>query len=992
MVAQVSDPVDMMSSVAREDVALVARSNEVRTLTDALRAAGDSRPAVWLVAGDAGVGKSRLVRELSERARSAGALVLTGQCVDLGGAGLPYLPFAEALGQAAADPATAAAFDGLTALGPLLGRGGPRHDAGDDDRLPLFDAVHTALGTLGADHGPVLLVIEDLHWADASSRDLLRFVASRLRRERVLVVATYRSDDLHRGHPLRPLLGELPRLPVVERIDLAPFSTDELGRYLGLLRGRAVPRQVVLDMHRRTDGNAYFAEELLAAALTADGARPDGLAELPWTLTDVLTSRLDQLTPGTQQLVRVASVAGRRVTDTLLLQVAGLPAPEVEAALREAVAHQVLVPDEREGYRFRHALLREAVYNDLLPGERVRTHARFAAALAESTERGAAAALAHHHLASNDLPGAFAASLRAADEADALPAPTESLRWLEQALQLWDAVPSAQELAGDLDDLELRTAATAGRSGAFSRAVALSESARRRAEEEGSPHRLAVAERTLAVHLYNADRDEDAVSHAARAVELLADDPDSAEAIWAAAIWAKTIAWDDPDGRSREIATAALERATRIGMQAAEADLLGTLAVLDWSDGDMDLSHEHLLLALEPAELSGDPVPHLRIAYNIATNRFYAGDLAAALSGIDLAVDIARRNGLSWSVFGIESRTLQVIVRYTTGDWDGSLTAAEAAGEHPPDLVANRLAASATYAQVGRGLPGTAERVRDLRAAWHQDAAIALVSGGCGADLATWSGRPTEALALADDAVVSMARQWGDYSLGGIWLGALGIAASADLAEQGRLVHDDDAVARAVADGDRLLDQVRLTAEKGRPRSGRIGPEGVAWIRRAEAEHARLHASSDAVERWTAALEAFDYGYVYEVARCRRRLAEALLVHDRRDEAADQARAAHEVAVRLGARPLQEAVEALAVRARLDVGVALAAPAQDVLTPRERQVLGLVAEGLTNRQVGARLYISEKTASVHLSNLMAKLGASSRTEAVTIAHRMGMLA
>ena len=343
-------------------------------------------------------------------------------------------------------------------------------------------------------------------------------------------------------------------------------------------------------------------------------------------------------------------------------------------------------------------------------------------------------------------------------------------------------------------------------------------------------------------------------------------------------------------------------------------------------------------------------------------------------------------------MFGIESRTLQVIVRYTTGDWDGSLAAAESAGEHPPDLVANRLAASATYAQVGRGLPGTAERVRDLRAAWHQDGAIALVSGGCGADLATWSGRPTEALALADDAVVSMARQWGDYSLGGIWLGALGIAAAADLAEQGRLVHDDGAVARAVADGDRLLDQVHVTAEKGRPRSGRIGPEGIAWIRRAEAEHARLHASADAVERWTAALEAFDYGYVYEVARCRRRLAEALLAQDRRDEAADQARAAHEVAVRLGARPLQEAVEALAVRARLDVGIALGRPVEQVLTPREQQVLGLVAEGLTNRQVGARLYISEKTASVHLSNLMAKLGASSRTEAVTIAHRKGLLA
>lgn len=985
-----TDPGDTMSPVAREDVALVGRTAQVRALADALAAAGDGRPGVWLVAGDAGVGKSRLVRELVELARRRGSLVLTGQCVDLGGSGLPYLPFAEALGQAATDPATAPAVDDLPALQPLLGRGTARPDAGDDDRLPLFDAVHTALGRLGDERGPVLLVVEDLHWADASSRDLLRFVASRLRHERVLVVATYRSDDLHRGHPLRPLLGELPRLPVVERVDLEPFTEDELAGYLGLLTGAPVARGVVSAMHRRSEGNAYFAEELLAAA-RSNGGRPDGLAELPWTLADVLTSRLDQLSAPTQQLVRVASVAGRRVTDRLLLAASGLPPTEVDAALREAVAHHVLVPDEREGYRFRHALLREAVYNDLLPGERVRTHATYARALAEGTDRGTAAALAHHHLASNDLPGAFAASVQAADDADAVRAPSEALRHLEQALQLWDAVPDAATVAGaELDEVELRASVTAGRAGALQRAVALAESAHAHAAGRDR-HRRARIARTLAQHLYLLDRDDEGLRHARWAVDLLADDLTSPDGVWAAATLAKSLINIDQEAEGREVALPALAAARAAGMQSAEADLLATLAVVDWADGDMDLSHEHLVEALEPATSSGDAGTHLRIAYNIAVNRFYAGDLAQALTAADTAAEVARRAGLTWSAFGIESRTVQIIVRYTVGDWDGSLAAAEAAGEQPPDLVANRLATAALYAEVGRGMAGTADKVRALRSAWHEDGQIALVSGGCGVDLLTWQGDHEGALALADEALASLAQQWGDFSLGGIWLGALGIAAAADLADAARLVRDDDAVARALAHGDRLLVRVRDTADKGRPRSGRLGPEGVAWLRRAEAEAARLRRADDEVASWEAAVEAFGYGYPYEQARSRWRLAEALLRADRSADAAAAAASAHGAAVALGAEPLRRAVEASAVRSRLDIGVELVRPADDVLTPREQQVLSLVAEGLTNRQVGARLHISEKTASVHLSNLMGKLGASSRTEAVTLAHRKGLL-
>ncbi|MCW2509986.1 MAG: Transcriptional regulator, LuxR family, partial [Modestobacter sp.] len=430
---------------------LVGRAEELARLMAHVDRAVEGRPSAVLVAGDAGVGKSRLIEELSRQAAGRGVRVLTGHCVDLGDVGLPYLPFVDLLRPVAADPALAPDVAGHPALAGLLtGRPGqvvtesPAGDAADlgrplphrvvrppfdDGRLQLFESVAALLAELAVER-PLLVVLEDLHWADRSSRDLLRYLLARLVDERVAVVASYRADDLHRRHPLRPLLAELFRLPGVERLTVEPRPDPDVDR---LVRGLAaetggVDERTVEDVVARAEGNAFYAEELLAAGMPGEG--------LPLGLSDVLLARVEQLTPAAQQVLRVAAVAGRQVRHELVAAVSGQAPGELEQALAEAVHHHLLVVSLAGSYRFRHALLREAVLGDLLPGERVRLHAAVAAHLAAHPAAGTAAERAHHARESNDLPGALSASLEAAAEARRVGAPAEQLQHLEAALAL----------------------------------------------------------------------------------------------------------------------------------------------------------------------------------------------------------------------------------------------------------------------------------------------------------------------------------------------------------------------------------------------------------------------------------------------------------------------------------------------------------------------------------------------------------------------------
>ncbi|MET8757162.1 AAA family ATPase [Lentzea sp. NPDC004782] len=988
-----------MPLVARlgSGIPLVARDRELDRLRAALAKAGEGTAGAVLLAGDAGVGKTRLVEELAASADDT--LVLMGRCLDAGETGLPYLPFAEALSALKNDVANRPALamllpqlalpaerepgtEGMIAPSLIPGRR-PEQDVG---QLQLFDAVLGLLGDL-SERQRVLLVVEDLHWADASTRYLLSFLLSRLRSQRLLVVGTYRSDDLHRSHPLRPLLSELVRLPAVDRLDLSPFNAADARRFVEALSDD-LPEDVVGQVAQRSEGNAFFAEELLAVATCGDART------LPSALADVLLSRVERLSPEAQHVVRVASVRGRRVRHDRLREVAGMPDVALDAALRELVQHHLLVVNDDEVYIFRHALLREAVYGDLLPGERVRLHARYAHYLAEHLdERGAAAALAHHAFQSHDLPQALKASIKAAKEAERAGAPAESLQHLEKALNLWNAVTEADR-PSDVDESVLlrRASWVAGTAGQPERAVAFGRSAVKaltdQSPEEQAEVLLRVAQ-ALSVLDGNDLEHHKAMTKAWELVQERQASPTRARVLAGmASMLRQQRKWTD----AREFAEKAIADGQQTNAAGAVADALGTLGLLD----DYADRHEEARInferAIERAREVGAVNTELRARYYFGLMYYDAGQLTEAARVYNEAGDRAQETGLTWSSFGLEIRILQVLVHYYIGDWDYAAWASEPPGMSVSSTVLARLAAAGTHLTVSRGDLAQSERmITKLRSDWHRDIQIALITGGTGGELALWRGRPELAVERVADALEWTRKLGGPWVLADIRIGAIGIAGYADLAAKARRKRDAAAERQAVESGRKLAEHVRLTAKNGVPRTGSLGPEGRAWLVRANAEESRLTGSGDP-ELWQQAVDAFGYGLVFEQALCRWRLAEALLGADRRDEAAEQLRLADEVATGLKAVPLQEAVASCAKRARITLRAEEPVREHlDLFTPRERDVLALVAAGRTNREVGEELYISEKTVSVHLSRIMAKLGASRRAEAVAIAYDRGLL-
>ncbi len=375
---------------------LVGRDEELDRLlaeTSILSPAADRHAVV--LGGDAGVGKTRLLTEFAGRATAAGWQVLVGHCLDFVDSAVAYLPWSEIVGRLTKAQPDLVAEVGrvhLALAGLQPGRrmtGGPDGAAGDDtSRTDLFDAVH-ALVEQAAAQRPVLLIIEDLHWADHSTRDLFTVLVSRGFGSSVAMVGSYRSDDLHRRHPLRPQLAEWTRLPQLRRLQLEPLSTAQSRQFVRLLDHEAIDPDDEAAIVARAEGNPFYLEELVNAHRTNGGHLPENLA-------DLLRLRLERLDEGSQAIVRIASTAGSRIDYQLLGAIAAVDTPTLDRALRDAMEHNVLVRAPDDAFEFRHALLAEAAYDELLPSERISLHRAWMRVLSERPGSGAAAEVARH--------------------------------------------------------------------------------------------------------------------------------------------------------------------------------------------------------------------------------------------------------------------------------------------------------------------------------------------------------------------------------------------------------------------------------------------------------------------------------------------------------------------------------------------------------------------------------------------------------------------
>jgi DNA-binding SARP family transcriptional activator len=437
-------PVAGPAAAAAAPERIVGRAAELAQLELALAGAVDGHGTTALVAGPAGIGKTRVAGELARRARARGATVLTGRCIDVVGAAMPYLPLIEALRPLR----DTSALDGLPELARLLpGAGAPPEAperAAGEAQLRLFGSVLTVLDRLAAG-GPLVLVLEDLQWADGSTLDLVAFLARAIGGGRILLLATWRQEAVRPDEGLHRLVAGLRSGGAAMTVELGPLSRAEIATLLARRAGAPVPPELADAVCARAAGNPFFAQELLAAALRGDAA-------LPVLLRDVLLADFGRLGAEARAVVRVAAAAGRPVTRELLAAAMGIAAGAIAGDLREAVEHGLLVPDGALGtYGFRHALIAEAAYATLLPGEREEVHERLATALAREGGRvgiARACEVAEHWLVARRPAEALAASLGAARGAQAVSGLAEVLRHLERVLELWEQVPDAEQVTG----------------------------------------------------------------------------------------------------------------------------------------------------------------------------------------------------------------------------------------------------------------------------------------------------------------------------------------------------------------------------------------------------------------------------------------------------------------------------------------------------------------------------------------------------------------
>ena len=988
---------------------LVGRRDELTALRDAFAAASSGEATVVIVGGEAGVGKTRLLTELVGDLPEP-AHVVWGRCMAQVDGGAPYgavrdglRNFVRSLDPAARAELEAHASPELAPLFPDLGEDRPGRDFSDQDtgQVRMFELFVQALAFL-ASQRPVVLVIDDLHWADRSTLSLLGFLIQNLTSERVLVSATYRSDELDRRHPLTKWLVEQLRGGDL-RIELNRLDRSQLADQIEAILGAVAPLNLVDEIFVRSGGNPFFTEELVAVSAEGESKA------LPTSVRELLLVRLASLTETCQAVVRAASAARTPIDPWILAHVIDASEEALFDPLREAVDHHVLEADgARRRFVFRHALLREAAYSEVVPGERQYLHRRYAEAIEGATTEGrvdadeATSELAFHWHEAGDARRALGASLAAAEAATAARGFDNAGDHYQRALELWEAVPNGRQLTG-LDHAEVlaRAARAAHLAGDDDRATTLMSAALEETDPVADPARTARLYASLSWYQISV-----APAAALRAYEsalsLSAGQADKTERLRVLAIGGRLHMLLGQHDQAREFCEQALKLARTLGAKKEEVLALNPLGVVLVYDGRFDDGIARLRRALAIAQETQDFV-------EMASAYVYLGHALRMIGHLRESVDVSVRGAElapKWGLdntFGASMRMNAADALFELGEWaemHALIHSVEKLRAHASDgfsfcMGARLHAARGDFVRARKELEVAQKLLTD-------DSQPDLLRGiyEVTAELALWEHRPDHACSAARDGLNAVAGG-ADHVVAGHLL-MLALRAQAELADEARARRSQVDEKAAIEGAKRAKDLANTFDRNPLEPSLSSLPESPALQAQAAAELARCEGRHEP-EQWQTSAELWEkLERPYQVAYARWRGAEAaLLSGERHSHAADNLRSAHEIASRLGAHPLLTEIEQLARRARISLSEGRAdfdaptPPDADSwerfgLTARELDVLRYLADGRSDKEIAQLLFISAKTASVHVSNIKRKLQAESRIEAATIALRAGL--
>ena len=953
----------------------VGRREELAIFERAIVDARRGLPSVVLVGGDAGIGKTTIV---SEGAARADLTMYLGRSTHIGGETIPLAPLADLLRQVRRSrPELLSDTPDLAPLRHWFAPGTVANEPSDAPHGGLFVAVLEVITHLAIDDA-VIVGFEDLHWADTVTWDLFEYLARNLIDERVVLVGTYRANEVSVHPAQRRRLAELSRLPAVSRIILEGLDRDEVAARVAALIGAPAPDALVDQVMGRGQGNPFFTRELVAAHLAGE--------TIPMVLSDLISAEIAGLDDEARHVLGAVATIGRETNHELLAAIVALTDHELEVALRTVIDARLLLVDGNSGeYRFRHPLLSEVVYADLLPPQRSRLHRRVAETLRQQSadvlrRADRAGELAFHLDRSGDIEGAFLALLDAADAAETV-APGAAFAHLERAFELWDTVGERSALASRSDRL-WQAAEIAASTVGNKRAVELA----RTAFDAGAPPLgPSWGHERLGRYLWASGLLDESRHEFALAATLLSGDEGAEAAAVFAGLGQAELMSGNYAAADRWCAKVFDLVPNPDGNPGAWGMARRVLGIVRSNQGDPD---EGVELCRESLTAATSAQGRTFASVYLCVALIDAGHYQAAANTALDAVAEGQLTGIESFNIYFDSLAAEALVRLGRWSEAASVLARRSAADMLPIGLLRRARVEAMLVarlgDVERALSQMAEAHAQPVDGWHQSVLDATT-----ADVHLALGHWVEAASAAE-------RGWeSTRTTSVLWAARFAMLSVAAMVE----VTLDQRARRQPVDVPHTIAHLQERIEAARSFAERCpnGPERdtAAHLAHATASLTRLTVSD--ADAWAVAAARWsELGDPWATATMLLREAEAAALAGSADRAAASLRQAHSSASDLAAAPLLAEIDAVSRRTRISVEAPTRITLDESsalnlgLTPRESEVLSLVAAGRTNRQIGDELFVSDKTASVHVSNILRKLGVNSRVDAAAVAQRLGI--